>query len=115
MKPLCDENCLGLCPTCGVNRTRERCSCETSIGDERWGALKDSRAHLSKKRNVKSGFTMPIRNAATRGERAAPRADFLKLKSLSTCPQCHEAKEPHRVCAKCGYYKGREVVAKDVL
>jgi large subunit ribosomal protein L32 len=42
--------------------------------------------------------------------------DFLKPKSLSTCPQCHEAKLPHRACLKCGYYKGREVIAvKDVL
>lgn len=52
MKPLCDENCLGLCPTCGVNRTREQCSCETPIGDERWGALKDFREELAKKKNV---------------------------------------------------------------
>jgi uncharacterized protein len=52
MKPLCDENCLGLCPTCGVNRTRESCSCETSITDDRWGALKDIRAELAKKKDV---------------------------------------------------------------
>jgi uncharacterized protein len=52
MKPLCDESCLGLCPTCGVNRTRERCSCETSIVDDRWGALKDLRAELLKKKEV---------------------------------------------------------------
>jgi large subunit ribosomal protein L32 len=42
--------------------------------------------------------------------------DFLKLKSLSTCPNCQESKLPHRVCPKCGFYKGREVIAvKDVL
>jgi uncharacterized protein len=52
MKPLCDENCLGLCPTCGVNRTRERCSCETSIVDDRWGSLKDIRETLAKKKDV---------------------------------------------------------------
>lgn len=52
MKPLCDENCLGLCPKCGVNRTRERCSCETSIVDDRWGALKDIRDELAKKKDV---------------------------------------------------------------
>lgn len=28
----------------------------------------------------------------------------------STCPQCHSPKMPHRVCGKCGYYAGREVV-----
>ena len=52
MKPLCDESCLGLCPTCGANRMRERCSCETSIVDDRWGALKDIREELAKKKNV---------------------------------------------------------------
>lgn len=52
MKPLCDESCLGLCPVCGVNRSRERCSCQTSIVDDRWGALKDFRDELEKKKNV---------------------------------------------------------------
>jgi uncharacterized protein len=52
MKPLCDEGCLGLCLTCGVNRTREGCSCETSVVDERWGALKDIREVLTKKKDV---------------------------------------------------------------
>jgi len=52
MKPLCDESCLGLCPTCGVNRTREQCSCATSIVDARWGALKDFREELLKKKDI---------------------------------------------------------------
>ena len=52
MKPLCDENCLGLCPTCGVHRSRESCSCGESIVDERWGALKNLREELEKKKNV---------------------------------------------------------------
>jgi large subunit ribosomal protein L32 len=26
------------------------------------------------------------------------------------CPQCTEPMLPHRVCPKCGYYKGRQVV-----
>ena len=30
--------------------------------------------------------------------------------NLDTCPQCGEAKLPHRVCAACGTYKGREVI-----
>lgn len=36
--------------------------------------------------------------------------DFLTRLSLSECPNCHESKLPHRVCLKCGYYDGREVV-----
>jgi uncharacterized metal-binding protein YceD (DUF177 family) len=52
MKPLCDDSCLGLCPTCGVNRTREKCSCGESVVDERWGALRNLRDELEKKKNV---------------------------------------------------------------
>jgi len=29
---------------------------------------------------------------------------------LSTCPQCHSPRLPHRVCSVCGYYNGREVI-----
>jgi len=29
MKPLCDQNCLGLCPHCGSNRNQESCDCES--------------------------------------------------------------------------------------
>jgi uncharacterized protein len=52
MKPLCDENCLGLCPTCGANRNRERCQCETPVADDRWGALAGIREQLAKKKDV---------------------------------------------------------------
>lgn len=52
MKPLCEESCLGLCPHCGANRLRDKCSCETSVTDDRWGALKDIREVLEKKKNV---------------------------------------------------------------
>lgn len=52
MKPLCDENCLGLCPQCGANRNRESCRCQESVTDERWGALAGIRDQLSKKRQV---------------------------------------------------------------
>jgi uncharacterized protein len=52
MKPLCDESCLGLCPVCGVNRSRESCNCETSLVDDRWGALRGLRDELAKKKDV---------------------------------------------------------------
>ena len=28
------------------------------------------------------------------------------------CPKCGEAVRPHRVCANCGTYKGKEVISK---
>jgi uncharacterized protein len=38
---LCDENCLGLCSVCGVNKNDVECSCEREEIDPRWAALKD--------------------------------------------------------------------------
>jgi len=40
MKPICQENCRGLCPVCGVNRNRETCSCQTEWVDPRMDALR---------------------------------------------------------------------------
>jgi len=33
--------------------------------------------------------------------------------SLSTCPQCRQAKTPHVVCANCGWYGGRQAIEVD--
>lgn len=50
MKPLCDDACQGLCPTCGSNRNRETCTCETSTIDPRWEGLSALRDQLEKKK-----------------------------------------------------------------
>jgi large subunit ribosomal protein L32 len=36
--------------------------------------------------------------------------DALPQIPRSRCPQCGATKAPHRVCASCGHYRGREVV-----
>ncbi|MBM3935254.1 MAG: 50S ribosomal protein L32 [SAR202 cluster bacterium] len=48
-------------------------------------------------------------SSGRQGKRAAHHAKTPP--NLSECPQCHAAKMPHRVCPKCGYYNGREVVS----
>jgi large subunit ribosomal protein L32 len=47
---------------------------------------------------------------------ASRRAEWLKIDGprLSECPQCHELKIQHRVCAKCGYYNERKVISEKV-
>ena len=39
MKPLCRDDCRGLCPECGINRNREQCDCTSSWQDPRLAAL----------------------------------------------------------------------------
>jgi uncharacterized protein len=41
--PLCDDDCAGLCPTCGVDRNETPCDCATEETDPRWAALSDLR------------------------------------------------------------------------
>jgi large subunit ribosomal protein L32 len=49
------------------------------------------------------------RHSKTRG---AKRRTHYKMETpnASACPQCGSPRVPHRVCANCGTYKGREVV-----
>jgi len=51
----------------------------------------------------------PSRRGMRRSHEALPRESSLE------CPNCGELKRPHHVCASCGHYDGREVVAADAL
>jgi large subunit ribosomal protein L32 len=44
--------------------------------------------------------------------KSASRASNWKTSAstYSECPQCHQAKLPHRVCGNCGYYAGRQAI-----
>ncbi|HJO03472.1 MAG TPA: 50S ribosomal protein L32 [Acidobacteriota bacterium] len=37
--------------------------------------------------------------------------DALRRPAQSLCPECGRAKQPHRACAHCGTYRGRQVVS----
>jgi uncharacterized protein len=41
MKPLCREDCRGLCPQCGTNLNLGGCECDTGWHDPRLAPLKD--------------------------------------------------------------------------
>lgn len=40
MKPLCKDDCLGLCPVCGANRNLTACTCKATWTDPRLAGLK---------------------------------------------------------------------------
>jgi uncharacterized protein len=40
LKPLCSEDCKGLCAMCGANLNHETCACEREQSDPRWEGLK---------------------------------------------------------------------------
>jgi len=41
LKPLCSEDCKGLCPVCGVNLNISSCKCKKEESDPRWEKLRD--------------------------------------------------------------------------
>jgi len=46
LKPICHEDCQGLCPTCGGNRNRIQCGCRTEAEDPRLAPLAEIRKRL---------------------------------------------------------------------
>ncbi len=40
-RPLCGEECRGLCPQCGINRNTGQCACVAEAGDPRWSVLRN--------------------------------------------------------------------------
>jgi large subunit ribosomal protein L32 len=49
-------------------------------------------------------------SSARRDSRRAQWMASVKTPNVNTCPDCGEPKMAHRVCLKCGSYKGQKVV-----
>jgi len=49
MKPLCREDCQGLCPVCGADKNAGPCSCGEAAVDPRWASLASLKSRLEKK------------------------------------------------------------------
>lgn len=45
-RPLCRDDCRGLCPRCGGDRNERECDCEREAGDPRWSALAELKGRL---------------------------------------------------------------------
>lgn len=46
-----------------------------------------------------------------RNRRRAANSNLRTAVQVISCPKCKEPVLPHRACAACGYYNGREVIA----
>ena len=55
---------------------------------------------------------MAVQKSKTSKQRTNTRYAQWKISApnLSECPQCHELRASHRVCPKCGFYDGKQVV-----
>ena len=51
------------------------------------------------------------KTSKTRRDKRRASSYRLNKATVVECPQCHEPKQPHRVCRACGYYKNREVIS----
>ena len=38
-KPLCSEDCKGLCPVCGIDQNKQTCHCDQPPSELRWAGL----------------------------------------------------------------------------
>lgn len=47
MRPLCSEECAGLCPVCGANLNETECDCRRETADPRWAGLAALRDELA--------------------------------------------------------------------
>lgn len=46
MKPLCQEDCQGICPVCGADRNAGACTCHEETADPRWAGLAALKSRL---------------------------------------------------------------------
>jgi uncharacterized protein len=48
VKPVCRNDCKGLCPHCGRNLNLESCDCVSTMADPRWADLEEIRKKLQR-------------------------------------------------------------------
>lgn len=55
-------------------------------------------------------FAVPFRKVSKTRKRMRRAHNAMELPGVTKCTNCGEAIKPHRVCSKCGNYKGKTVV-----
>ena len=58
-------------------------------------------------------FAVPDHRVSKTRKRKRRSHNALTANGTVKCPNCGEMIRPHRVCPKCGYYKGKEVVKQE--
>jgi large subunit ribosomal protein L32 len=58
-------------------------------------------------------MALPKRRQSHSRTRLRRSHDALTAPAMSTCAECGEPKQPHKLCGSCGTYKGRSVVKFD--
>ena len=58
-------------------------------------------------------MAVPFRRSSKTTKRMRRSHLALNVTGLTTCKHCGETITAHRVCPKCGYYAGKQVVAKE--
>ncbi len=53
------------------------------------------------------------RVSSTRRDKRRSQVWKLSAPALTRCSHCAQLTAPHKVCPYCGYYKGKEVIAKE--
>ena len=57
-------------------------------------------------------FAVPARKVSKTRKRMRRSHNAITAPNTVKCPSCGEMIMPHRVCPKCGSYKGKEVITK---
>ena len=55
-------------------------------------------------------FAVPFRKVSKTRKRTRQAHKAMTAPGMTKCPTCGEMIKPHRVCPKCGSYKGKNVV-----
>ncbi|MDQ8164612.1 MAG: 50S ribosomal protein L32 [Gemmatimonadota bacterium] len=56
-------------------------------------------------------MAVPKRRTSKRKKRARNTHKKAAPIVIQACPKCGAQRRPHRICAECGYYAGRQVAA----
>ena len=60
-------------------------------------------------------MSVQVKKLTKRRKRNRAAHHALNKIKLVKCEHCKTPKKPHVVCPNCGYYKGKEVVRKNIL